>query len=156
MGLLSVPKKSYVKTVSRIWFKSIKHKKYKYSLLETVIVNLNTPLFGTLPKKIENDYYKIEKEKITIKTGYAWNGCDVVPDYKFIKASLVHDVLCQALREGQLTADPYAEIAHIIFYEVGILTNSHLRKEELSFVKKVALVYYLGVKYMYKWYTKIF
>jgi len=47
---------------------------------------------------------------------YAWDGATGIPDTKpALKASLVHDALCQLMREGKLDRDRYWPVAAEIF-----------------------------------------
>lgn len=81
--------------VEGIHYKKIDVGKYKYELLHTHVYTLNCF------QQFENDYIKLEYDKLTIKKGYQWDGATAFPDVKSIlRASLIHDVFYQIIRES--------------------------------------------------------
>jgi hypothetical protein len=56
---------------------------------------------------IETPYYKIQGQKLTLKTGYSWDGATCAPDLASVMAaSAIHDCLYQILEgDGVLTGD---------------------------------------------------
>lgn len=50
------------------------------------------------------DFYEIRTTGVIIaKKGYAWDGSTGVPDTRYcMAASLLHDIICQAVQEGRL------------------------------------------------------
>ena len=53
---------------------------------------------------IKSDFIELKKDGfLIIKKGYAWDGVTGFPDFKSLRrGALVHDALCQLLREGKL------------------------------------------------------
>ena len=60
--------------------------------------------FMSLPVTISKPYYKISRNKLLVSNDYAWDGLSgpTVDTKNSRTASLVHDVLYQAIREGVL------------------------------------------------------
>ena len=49
----------------------------------------------------EQPYVEVGNKRLRKRDGYRWNGANAFPDPKWIlRASLVHDALCQLLDEG--------------------------------------------------------
>ena len=50
----------------------------------------------------QKPYVEVRYRRLTIRDGYQWNGANAFPDTKWIlRASMVHDALCQLLNEGK-------------------------------------------------------
>jgi hypothetical protein len=56
---------------------------------------------------VVHEFYDLEPDGwLTIKSGYCWDGASrAIDSDNFMRGSLVHDVLYQMLREGELPAD---------------------------------------------------
>lgn len=94
----------------------IRYKKgYKYQLAEdyTLLVPIK-PSY-----KINSEYIHLIDGVLTIKKGYAWDGCSgpTADDRTNMRGSLVHDALYQLLRMGLLDP-PCREIADDLFYRI--------------------------------------
>lgn len=80
---------------------SIKYKKgSKYQLAETVVVNIG--LTGYI---VTDKYYTLSTNgELVILEGYVWDGPSgpAIDTPNFMPGSLVHDVLYEMLRKGQL------------------------------------------------------
>jgi len=88
---------------------------YKYQLAKDFVISI--PVFGV---EVVSLYIELTKDgNLLILTGYAWDGLSGgCPDLKcFMRAGLVHDALCQLLREGYLPAK-YKSLVHQIFLQV--------------------------------------
>ena len=74
--------------------------KWPYMLIDPYIQNL--PF--TLERSVNLQLVSISASgRLTIDRRYSWNGPDYLPDFSvFMRASLVHDALCQAISSGQL------------------------------------------------------
>jgi len=83
-------------------YEKIKHKKYKYRLYKQYILQLNF-----IPKKIvSTKYYQFTLDGVlTIEAGYNWDGASgpTIDTKSVIRASCVHDVLYQMMREKELS-----------------------------------------------------
>lgn len=81
---------------------------YKYQLDSDYIYYLSFDIL--IP--IEKDFFFINQDEMIIKKGYAWDGPSG-PSFdtkNFMRGSLVHDVLYQAIREKELPSS-YRELA---------------------------------------------
>lgn len=76
---------------------------WKYQLTKDYVVE--TGIF--IPNLIYTNYFNMEIEgKLTIKSGYAWDGATFYPDFKDImRGSLVHDCLLQMVTEHFITPE---------------------------------------------------
>jgi hypothetical protein len=74
---------------------------FKYQLAEDVTIQ--TPIKGV---RIDDPYFTLAIDgTLTVRRGYAWDGASG-PTYdskSSMRASLVHDVFCQAMRDGRLS-----------------------------------------------------
>ena len=72
-------------------------RKYKYTLIEDVTV-----FVGILGTAIDTNWFTLSIDGfLTIKAGYAWDGCTGMIDTNSnMEAGLVHDCLYQMLREA--------------------------------------------------------
>jgi len=83
-------------------YKDIESKKYKYELLEDYHIEIDYwPL-----KEVEDDFYSVSLVGLMVtKKGYQWDGASgpTIDSENTIRASCVHDVLCQMFRRKQLS-----------------------------------------------------
>ena len=81
---------------------------YRYVLEEDTAINVPGYDFGTWNAYGKEDgelYITAEGSKLTIKKGYAWDGCTHAVDASWnMRASLFHDALYQAKKCGFKTA----------------------------------------------------
>ena len=83
---------------------------------------------------LATEYVFISDGYITIKKGYAWNGCSYVPDFKSTYyASLIHDALYQYKVDRK--------IADLVFYDLMKRDNFKLK-----------WIYYKGVYFFGKFF----
>jgi len=91
----------------------IKYKKgYKYQLCRSY--TLDGVQVGQ--KSIKTPYIVLTQTgKLTIRSGYAWDGASgIAPDLKTnMRGSLIHDVLCQLIRQGYLKKSVYDKTCDI-------------------------------------------
>jgi hypothetical protein len=82
------------------------HPKYPYKLTQDCVF-----VTGIAGISIKHSYFELALDgKLTVKAGYAWNGCSGVPKFKWtqwlvrclLRGSLPHDVLYQAMQLGLL------------------------------------------------------
>jgi hypothetical protein len=81
---------------------------YKYQLNEDYTIQLPHPLRHDSTLDVVMSYYTIGVDGLlTIKSGYAWDGCSgpTADDESNMRAGLVHDCLYQAMKEGVLSKD---------------------------------------------------
>ena len=97
----------------------IKYKKgFKYQLVKDYKIQLSTSPLQT----IDTPFISLTKlGTLTIKSGYAWDGPSgpTIDTKSSMRASLVHDVLYQLLRQGKLP-QCWRETADKIFYDICI------------------------------------
>jgi hypothetical protein len=81
-----------------------KLKGYKYQLVEPVFENLPAPFGGVC---IHGKFFKICDRQLAAWDDYAWDGASgpAIDTKNFLRASLVHDVLYQCMRQGRMTRD---------------------------------------------------
>ena len=81
-----------------------KLKGYKYQLVTQEVKVLPWHFGGVC---IEEKYFTIRCQVLTIKTGYAWDGASgpAIDTPSFMRASLVHDVLYQCMRQGRISRE---------------------------------------------------
>ena len=77
---------------------------WKYVLLEPYIECLARPLPLRGFAMVENPYFILRANTITVLPGYRWDGASgpTVDTTNSMRAGLIHDVLYQAMREGVL------------------------------------------------------
>ena len=79
--------------------------KYKYKSKGGDYVYDLAPCFGGFDGQTSNTdppYVRVLDSKLVIREGYEWNGANHFPDYPWVlRASFVHDALCQLLHEGR-------------------------------------------------------
>ncbi|MCP4344816.1 MAG: DUF1353 domain-containing protein [Desulfobacterales bacterium] len=86
--------------VHGIKYREIEHHYYKYQLTEEYSIQI--PIYDS---KVNEKYFALtELGKLTIKENYCWDGpSGPAPDLPcMMRASLVHDVLYQLMRERHL------------------------------------------------------
>lgn len=74
---------------------------YKYQLSKPYTCWLKKPI----PNEVDHEYFAIQANGFMgIKSGYAWDGASgpAIDTKNFMRGSLIHDVLYQAIREGLL------------------------------------------------------
>lgn len=81
--------------------------KYKYKLRGGDYVYDLAPCFADVDGCVTNDtppYVSVQNCRLNIRNGYEWDGATYFPDFKWVlRASLVHDALCQLLKDGHWT-----------------------------------------------------
>lgn len=88
---------------------------YKYQL--GVEHKEMTPITGVL---IIDDYFMLEPDgMLTVRKGYAWDGASgpTFDSKSSIRPSLVHDVFCQAMRDGRLVYEDWQDTVNKYFRE---------------------------------------
>jgi len=88
--------------MSKCRYKKIDHPKYKYELTETYVDKI--PF--RFSRSLRLDYIKAEPYGgVIIRKGYRWDGASgpTIDTDDTMDGSLVHDVLYQLIREGELT-----------------------------------------------------
>jgi hypothetical protein len=115
--------------------KYIKILSYKYELYKNMIEKV-PELKG---KSFSHEYFVLKGGKLTIKGGYAWDGCrgPTIDTKNTFIAGIVHDVLYQSIRKGFLPIED-KQIVDKIFYRL-------LRENGMSWLR--ANYFYLGVKW---------
>lgn len=92
---------------------------YKYQLTESYQYELDD-LWPTRNDTIVAPYIMLSVTNVlVISKGYAWNGANFAWDTASImRASLIHDALCQLIRKGILPYNPYRKLADHTFYRI--------------------------------------
>ncbi|HUS49701.1 MAG TPA: DUF1353 domain-containing protein [Candidatus Paceibacterota bacterium] len=74
-----------------------KIRRYKYKLIKDEVFVLD----DNIGHKFENEFFKIFYDSIIVKSGYAWDGASgfTIDTKNSMRASLIHDVFYQCLRE---------------------------------------------------------
>jgi len=74
-----------------------KIRRYKYKLIKDEVFVLG----DNIGHKFENEFFKIFYDSIIVKSGYAWDGASgfTIDTKNSMRASLIHDVFYQCLRE---------------------------------------------------------
>jgi hypothetical protein len=91
---------------------------FKYQLAQSYSVD--TPIKGV---RIEDDYFDLEESgRLTIHKGYAWDGASgpTFDTKSSMRPSLVHDVFCQAMRDGRLDFDKWQDQVNELFKQMCI------------------------------------
>ena len=78
---------------------------WKYVLDETYEYSLNSDINDWIVHERESDYYKVIGSMVCAYKGYAWDGASgpTFDTSNSMRASLVHDILYQAIREGVIS-----------------------------------------------------
>jgi len=102
--------------------------RYKYQLVSQHTFHLP---FNP-PKDILTPFIKYELDgKLIVRKGYSWNGSNMSQDTKHcMRASLVHDILCQLIREGFLSYE-YLEEANLLYRQMCIEDGMNPLRAEL-------------------------
>jgi hypothetical protein len=85
---------------------------FKYQLAANLVVD--TPIRGL---RIDDDYFTLtENGRLIVRKGYAWDGASgpTFDTKSSMRASLVHDVFCQAMRDGRMSFD-YQDQVNALF-----------------------------------------
>ena len=93
-----------------------------------------------------NDYISLDKQNLIINKGYVWDGSSI--PYKRLlrimslgiynadrfckKASLVHDALCQLMREGLLSKE-YKEYADKVYRNMCIIGGLKSKRADIRY-----------------------
>lgn len=91
---------------------------YKYQLAETY--SISTPVYGY---QILDEFYVLQPNGyLIIKAGYAWDGASgpTFDTKDSMRASLIHDVFCQAQRAGQINHKYWSHIINDFFEQMCI------------------------------------
>ncbi len=86
---------------------------FKYQLAESYSVQ--TPITGT---RIDDDYFYLEKDGyLQVHQGYAWDGASgpTFDTKASMRPSMVHDVFCQAMRDGRLSYKEHQDTVNEFF-----------------------------------------
>ena len=100
-------------------------------------------IFVDIDADCHNDYISLDKQNLTIKKGYLWDGSSVPfkKVFKLIgwnsdkyckKASLVHDAFCQLMREGLLSKS-HKELVDKIYRNMTIVGGLNLKIADLRY-----------------------
>lgn len=89
---------------------------YKYVLNNTYICE--TDLFQDV--NVNTDYYSIDEKAIGVIQNYKYDGPSgpALDTPNFMRASLIHDVLYQAIREGELSMK-HRKTADLMMYRIA-------------------------------------
>ena len=85
----------------------------KYQLAETYIVS--TPITG---ERIEDDQFTLQEDgTLIVNKGFAWDGASgpTFDSASSMRASLVHDVFCIAMRDGRLSYEKWQDQVNELF-----------------------------------------
>lgn len=143
------------KGMNEFKYKRIDNGKYKYELTKDYIYRTNR-INNLFAKQIDKARLDIDGT-ITIKKGYQWDGATGAIDRvkrifrlgvrkKIIRASCVHDSLCDLIAQGQLHI-VYRKSVDQVFRDICI-------QDEMSWARQVWTYYgiRLFVKLKYGWY----
>lgn len=86
---------------------------FKYQLAEDY--TLHTPITGT---RIEDEYFLLEENGfLSIWKGYAWDGASgpTFDSKSSMRPSMIHDVFCQAMRDGRLDYGKWHKTVNVLF-----------------------------------------
>lgn len=86
---------------------------FKYQLAQEYVVA--TPIIGT---RIDDEYFALDEDgTLTIHHGYAWDGASgpTFDSKSSMRASLVHDVFCQVMRDKRLDFDRWQDTVNALF-----------------------------------------
>jgi len=111
---------------------------YKYQLLEST--GIQTSIFP--PKDIHAPFYSIDtKGRIVAHSGYAWDGLSgpMFNTKSMMRASLFHDIGCQAINEGRLDPSCRPQV-DAEFKRIGLLDGRGLGWAQRQ-VHKVRVAY---------------
>lgn len=100
-------------------------KSYKYQVAEKYVFKLPFKIRGLL-KPIKHEFWEIHPDgTIVIYPGYAWDGASgpTWDTYSVILASLIHDILYQAMRWGKLSKS-YKPWADRLLHDVMIIRGA--------------------------------
>ena len=89
---------------------------YNYQLASDYLIRI--PIYGV---RVDERYFELSSVgRLIIRQGYAWDGASgpVVDTRSVMRASLVHDVLYQMMREGLVDEDEEREIIDRLYEEL--------------------------------------
>ena len=118
---------------------TVQNGSYKFELTDDYSIDV-----GPLPDFAMDLYCEIDDERLTIRAGYAWDGCSP-PAGNPVKSRapcLIHDALCQMLHKGQLSkglgpfTKAHANAVHKLFFV-------HLRMNRMFWLR--ARIWYAAV-----------
>lgn len=99
--------------------KYIKYTKgYKYQLAEDCYIQ--TPIFG---ETIDDYHFHLSEDGLLqVKNGYAWDGASgpTFDSKSSMRASMVHDVFCIAMRDRRLSYDKWQDTVNGFFRQMCI------------------------------------
>lgn len=123
-----------VKKTENLFYIKLRDPYYKYMVIETFKIKFDFQI-----KNFEGKYYIFYDNMLFIKQGYVWNGTlgPTIDSHSTMVASLAHDVMYQAIREG---ASIKKEEADLIFY------NFMLQKSSNFISKLRAKTFFLSLK----------
>ena len=100
--------------------------KIKFTKLNSFGVELKRPRYRLdqivtyetgIEEYFEDKYYCHDHGILTILPDYVWDGATGGIDYKFLRASLIHDVLCESIGKKQLSVK-YQPVADKIMKKI--------------------------------------
>ena len=117
-----------------MYYKKIDHPKWQYVLTEDVEFFLDKHI-----PAVDHEYYQIiphftnSTTTVIVKEGYAWDGV-TCPEWakgmldakQFRKASLIHDVLLQAIYDDSTVSKRYLSYAHKVFRKQVAIDSNRL------------------------------
>lgn len=119
-----------VKKIDNLYYIKIRHPYYKYMVITIFKIKLDSQI-----RNFKSKYYEFSNSMLFIKQGYTWDGASgpTIDTSSIMIASLVHDVIYQAIREG---APIKKKEADLIFYKLML-------KKSNSFISKIRAKYFL-------------
>lgn len=91
---------------------------FKYQLFEDY--SISTPIVGT---SIVDDYFSLAANgDLVVKKGYAWDGASgpTFDTPSSMRASLIHDVFCQVMRDKRLSYEQWQDEVNRLFERMCI------------------------------------
>lgn len=86
---------------------------YKYQLAEPV--EIQTTIIG---ERLIDNYFELRPDgMLLVRAGYAWDGASgpTFDSKSSMRASLVHDVFCQVMRDKRLDFDRWQDTVNALF-----------------------------------------
>jgi hypothetical protein len=124
-------------------YESIDHPVYKYRVLRDIVVQTEIRGFDVREK-----YFDIlPNGHITVRAGYCWDGASgpTFDTPASMRGSLIHDIIYQCLREGQLLDGEYNKKKHST---IRLLADREIysmcREDGMRWVR--ASCWYMGVR----------
>ena len=91
---------------------------FKYQLARDFAIQ--TPIIGEV---VEDDFFHLSEDGLLqVKKGYAWDGASgpTFDTKSSMKASMVHDVFCVAMRDHRLSYDKWQDKVNAFFRQMCI------------------------------------